>query len=189
MAKVVYHASKVQGLKLIEPRVSSHGQAWVYAAPDLATAAMFLGKHHNFILGSGHVDDLPYIVERFPGAFEQAKGGVAGSIYVLPADTFMLGQTTWAGDWVSASAVQPIDEIQVVNANAFLLDLAQNERLVIKFYPERFEHIPDDDSDLIEMALELQAQHGQRFLDWFARELGGALPHVFAAIRKATEPT
>jgi hypothetical protein len=57
----VYHASQRQGLKVIEPRVGTHGQPWVYAAKDLVTASMFLGQHHDFILASGFTN-MPYII-------------------------------------------------------------------------------------------------------------------------------
>ena len=83
----VYHASQRQGLRMIEPRVGTHGQPWVYAAKDLVTASMFLGQHHDFILASGFTN-MPYICERFAGAFDRAKANVTASIYVLPGSSF-----------------------------------------------------------------------------------------------------
>jgi hypothetical protein len=180
----VYHASQRQGLKLIEPRVGTHGQAWVYAASDLVTASMFLGQHHDFILASG-VPNVPYICERFAGAFDRAKANVTASIYVLPGSRFQANRTSFDAELVSEFAVIPMLEIPIENAKTHLLELRDAGKLEIYFYPDRPGFIPSDDSDLIANALELFVQQGQPFLDWLEREFGNDLPHVIKAVREA----
>jgi hypothetical protein len=181
----VYHSSIRQHLRLIEPRVGTHGQAWVYAARDLVTASMFLGQHHDFILASGLTGDMPYIVERFAGSFNRAKANVTGSIYVLPGSSFQANRTGWQGDLISEIAVIPVLEIPIGNAKTHLLELRDAGKLEVYHFPDRPQFIPKDDSDLIANASELLAQHGQPILDWLEREFRNDLPHVIKAVREA----
>jgi hypothetical protein len=178
----VYHASKTSGLKRIEPQVSTHGQAWIYAARNELTAAMFLGRHHDFILGSGFVEDQAYIVERFAGAFERAKSGATGSIYTLPGSSFQAGRTGFREEVVSEIALEPLGETVVSDAATHLLGLEVAGQLEIYRYPNRPCHVPEDDSDLIASARELYAEHGQRLLDFLTRETGDSLAHVVEAV-------
>ncbi|MDD4381770.1 MAG: hypothetical protein PHE21_00265 [Candidatus Dojkabacteria bacterium] len=61
----VYHSSKVSGLKVLEPRSSTHKTPWVYATKDIATTAMYLEDNFDFICQTGFSKDKPYIWERF----------------------------------------------------------------------------------------------------------------------------
>lgn len=178
----VFHASNISGLKRLEPRVSTHGKAWIYAARDLLTASMFLGRHHDFILGSGYVDDRPYIVERFAGAFEQAKRGASGSIYLLPGSSFRAGLTGWHAEVVSEETLEPLHEILVPDAAAPLLEYERADKLDIYRFPSRPSHVPADDSDLIVAARGLYAQHGQKLIDYLRRECGDGLEHVIGTL-------
>jgi hypothetical protein len=179
----VFHASKISGLRRLEPRVSTHGTPWIYAARDELTAALFLGQHHDFILGSGFVGTQPYIVERFAGAFSRAKAGASGSIYVLPGSSFQSGRTGWHAEVVSAQSLEPLREIVIPDAAQHLLEFEQSGRLNIYRFPSRPDHVPSDDSDLIAIARELYAQHGQKLLDYLEQEYRTELAHVIAAVR------
>jgi hypothetical protein len=180
----VYHASQRQGLKVIEPRVGTHGQAWVYAAKDLVTASMFLGQHHDFILASGF-SNMPYICERFAGAFDRAKANATGSIYVFSGSSFQANRTGFDAELVSEITVIPLLEIPIENAKTHLLEFRDSGHLEVYFFPDRPNDYPSDDSDLIANALALVAVQGQSFLDWLEREFGNDLPHVIKAVREA----
>jgi len=98
----VYHSSKTQGLKIIEPHFSTHNKRWVYATKNIATSAMFLGDNDDFICQIYHGENgIPLMCERFEGAFDLAYKNKAGSIYVLNGKNFKEGQTTWPDDMVS----------------------------------------------------------------------------------------
>ena len=149
----VYHASPIQGLTLLVPRVATHGMCWVYAADDIVMASLFLGREGgDFTCGTGTLNDKPYLVERFAGAFDLRYTKTAGSLYVLAGTDFVTGMTAWVKDLVCSHAVTPLREIQVPNVRAHLLQLAEKDQLTIKYFPERY-CIPDDDSDLIERAV------------------------------------
>ena len=181
----VYHSSIRQGLSLIEPRVGTHAQAWVYAARDLVIASIFLSQHHDFILASGLTGDMPYICERFVGAFDRAKANVNASIYVLPGSSFQANRTSFDAQLVSEIAVIPMLEIPIEHAKTHLLEFRDAGQLKIYSYPDRPNDYPSDDSDLIANALKLIAQQGQPILDWLEREFGNELSHVIKAVREA----
>ncbi len=149
----------------IVPHVATHGQNWVYATDDIAVAAVFLGRlGGDFTCASGVCDGRPYLCERFAGAFERRYGAASGSLYVLPGDGFLAGQTSYNKDFVSREAVTPLEEIRVENAAECLLKLAAEGRIVVKFYPERY-CITADDSDLVQKAVRMYQRSGQSVLD------------------------
>ncbi len=179
--KKVYHASKQQGLKVITPRVSTHGRPWVYATKDPVMAACFLGElggDFTCAVGRDPETGKPFICERFEGAFELRYGGVRGSIYVLPGDTFLEGQTGWEEEVVSPEPVVPVKEIRVADALAHLLQLAEEDRLIIKRYPEKIADISVDDSDLVERAVQWTRQFGPMVLEEFKKYH----PHLVEAV-------
>lgn len=92
------------------------------------------------------------MVERFHGAIELRYGGVQGSLYMLPGYGFEAGRTTWSHDLVSEEAVAPLCETRIDNARDYLLRLAAEERLTVKFFPDRFAEMPEADEDLVERA-------------------------------------
>ncbi len=154
----VYHSSPVQGLTLIAPHVSTHGQNWVYATSSEVMSSVFLGREGgDFTCATGTLDGVPYIVERFKGAIECRYGGVHGSLYTLPGRSFMAGRTSWSHDLVSEEAVMPLREERVDDAGDYLLRLVAEGRLTVKFYPDRFAGMPDDDEDLVERAAALNS--------------------------------
>lgn len=160
----LYHASPVQGLTRITPHISTHGQRWVYAADDPAVAAVFLGRlGGDFTCASGVYQGVPYLCERFAGAFERRYGSRQGSVYVLPGSSFLAGQTSYSKDFVCPEPVKPLHEIRVDNARDYLLQLASESQLIIKFYPERF-CIPKDDEDLVEKAMRIYLRAGKEAL-------------------------
>ncbi len=175
---LLYHASPIQGLTQIVPRVGTHGQSWVYAADDIAVAAVFLGRlGGDFTCASGVHNGRPYLCERFAGAFEQRYGKASGSLYVLPGNGFFAGQTSYSKDLVSAEAVTPLEERRVENAKDYLLRLAAEGKIVIKLYPERC-CIPNDDSDLVNKAVRMYAQFGPKVLDQVQEFHSGLLDRV-----------
>ena len=176
----LYHASPVQGLTEIVPHISTHGQRWVYATDDRTVAAIFLGRlGGDFTCASGIYQGKPYLCERFAGAFDRRYGSVVGSIYVLPATHFLAGQTSYSKDLVCSQPVAPLEEIKIASAKGYLLRLAAEDKLVIKFHPERF-CIPDDDEDLVQKAVRIY-QRGSSVLE----QVQDFHPHLLGRVQEA----
>lgn len=184
-ANQVYHSSQMKGLEAIQPQQSSHGEDWIYATKDIVTAAAFLGTEGgDFTCTVGRDPDsgMPFICERFQGAFDLRYQEVEGSIYVLPADTFVEGKTQWAEEVVSRQAVEPVREIRVDDAKEYLLGLAQEGKLRIAFYPDKIAYVPEDDQDLVYRAALWHKQFGGGILARIKKYHPNLLPRVKKAI-------
>lgn len=150
IGRYVYHASSIKGLTLIKPSISTHGERWVYATKDIVMAALFLSnKGGDLTCAVGREDGVPYICERFHGAFDYRYANVSGSIYILPSQTFIENKTQWEEEVVSESEVTPLQEIKINDVKTYLIDLSKNSKLKIFLYPDRPDEIPDDDEDLV----------------------------------------
>lgn len=162
----------MQGLKEIHPQQSTHQQDWVYATKDLAMSAVFLsGKGGDFTcsVGRDSQSNKVYICERYAGAFEFRYQGVAGAIYALDGRNFLAGQTHWEEEVVSAR-IEPVRaEIKVNDAGYFLHDMCERGQILLKRYPERIDHIPEDDEDLVLRAILWTRKFGDKILDQVQR--------------------
>jgi len=181
--KAVYHGSPQGGLSVIAPVVSTHGERWVYACKDAVMAALFLSRTGgDLTCGVGREEEagLPYLCERFAGALGLRYAGKRGSIYTLPADTFVEGQTGWEEEVVSPVAVRPIAELVVDDVLRHLADLAQRGLLRIYRYPARSPIIPADDEDLVMRGIMWTREKGEAVLDSFQRYH----PHLVGRIQQ-----
>ncbi len=170
--KAVYHGSRQGGLSAITPAVSTHGEQWVYACQDPVMAALFLsgvGGDLTCAVGREEGTALPFVCERFAGAFEHRYAGKRGSIYALPADTFVEGETRWEEEVVSPVAVRPIGELVVADVLRRLEELAEQGLLRIYRYPSRPLDVPTDDEDLVMRGIIWTREKGEPFLDSFQR--------------------
>jgi len=160
----VYHSSKISGLKVLEPRISTHKKAWIYATKDIVTSAMFLGDNFDFICQTG-IQTLPYIWERFKGAFELAYKDKTGSIYILDGTNFKRGMTSWSEDLVSENKEKVKEEIRVNNVEEYLKELANKKQLDIYYYPNQPKHSPKDKSDIVQRGVEWTIAFGEGTLE------------------------
>ncbi len=185
----VYHASSEQGLNLIKPSESTHGEKWVYATLNKAFSAAFLGAEGgDFACHLLEVDGKLYICERFEGAFDLRYEGVSGSIYVLPGEKFVRRKDIWSGEVVSDEEVEPIKEIQIDDAKQYLLDLKEKGQMEIDFYPEKPDIIPEDDEDLVMRAIvwarEGDEVHKERILEQVERYHPNLLTRVKKGLKE-----
>lgn len=181
----VYHSSQRTGLQVIRPAASTHGEEWVYACRDPVMAAAFLsttGGDLTCAVGREPDTGLVYICERFPGAFELRYTDRPGSIYVLPGSSFREGMTSWEEELVSPVAVRPLKEIGIACAARHLHGLEHVGALLIRYYPERIDGIPEDDEDLVMRGITWTRTHGDSVLDAF-REYH---PHLVDRVIRGT---
>jgi hypothetical protein len=152
---LVYHGSPSTGLRVIKPHSSTHREKWVYACPDPVMAALFVSTTGGDLIcqvGRDPETGLPYICERFAGAFQHQYHDHTGSLYTLPGHTFETGMTGWEEEVVSPVEVVPITETIIANIRAHLLQLVSGGQLIVAYFPHRIDDIPPDDEDLVEKA-------------------------------------
>ena len=165
ITKFVYHASKVGGLKVLEPKPSTHKKKWVYATKDIATAAMFLGENFDFICQTGLENGKPYIYEQFKGAFKEAYSGQKGSIYKLDTSGFKENQTSFSGEVVFGKPAKVIEEIKIPDALKYLEKFKKEGKIKIYKFPHKPKGAPHDKSDIIEKAVVWTKDFGEDILE------------------------
>lgn len=150
--ELVYHASPLGGLMKIEPRVSTHGESYVYAAKSRALALVFSQKHDDYLfyIGYDNETDELCLTERIPGALEEVFRGKRGFLYALDAAHFVSGKTPWAPELVSESAEPVIGCEEIDDCLAALLSCEARGELTVYRYPSRPSYVPQDDGDLVE---------------------------------------
>lgn len=99
---VVYHVSGTPGIKVLQPRISSHGKAYVYAVEDLVTGLLFGTRKDDFDFQI-NTDDTgkTHVYECYPGGLRKIYGGKSCSVYELSAESFQRGRTNWTAELVS----------------------------------------------------------------------------------------
>lgn len=163
--KYVYHSSKVRGLKILEPRPSTHKIPWVYATKDIATAAMYLGDNFDFICQTGFSKGKPFIWERFKGAFDLGYKNKKGSIYYLKPDSFKENMTSFSLEIVSEIPVKVEKEVIVNDAKEYLLNLEKQGKLSIFMFPDTPEGRASNKEDIVEKGINWTIDFGENTLE------------------------
>lgn len=150
--KYVYHGSKIQGLKKLNKRSSTHRQEWVYATPSRVAAIIFISNGGNDLVyslsGKGTNESPIVLVERKQGMFDKVFD-LPGSLYTLKGDNFQSGKTGWWAEVISEYEEEIINEEYIDNVLLKLNELAIQGKLQLYKYPNRPDFIPLDNSDLI----------------------------------------
>jgi hypothetical protein len=183
---VVYHSSPTQGLNVITPNKSTHGQDWVYATKSIEMTAVFLSRYGGDFTctpGWDNKQNKAYICERYQGAFDERYKNKKGSIYVLPSTTFSSGKTSWKAEVVSLVEVIPLNEIVINDLKQYLLVLLDEGKLDIKYYPYKHPWFPQDDEDLVEKGIRWTRQFGDQTLDQIKKFHPNLLDRVNEGLR------
>lgn len=153
--KYVFHSSRVQNLKVIEPRVSTHGELWVYATESLEKSAVFLGNFSDLIIQVAFQKEgiTPCVIERFRGALEVAYAGFSGSIYTLDGSTFKSGMTSFDIELVNTEVCNVLVENKIDDVLNFILQLEKENKVIIYRFPNFPEWYPNWEKSLITKAV------------------------------------
>lgn len=133
---MLYHVSPTMGLKVLEPRISTHGQPWVYAVADRATALLFGAKQDDFDFRIDTVEKHPTVWECYPGALKACYQGKECAVYQVAEDGFLSGQTDWDAEWVNPAPVPVVEETHVTDLLFALCQAEQNGALTIHTYED-----------------------------------------------------
>lgn len=109
---MLYHVSSTAGLKVLEPKTSSHGKAYVYAIENMVTGLLFGAKKDDFdfLLDEDECGN-PVVYECYPNAFEKIYRGKCCSVYELEETDFKRGVTGWEPELVCDHEVPVQQEI------------------------------------------------------------------------------
>ncbi len=138
---MLYHVSQVKDSKIIEPRVSTHGKAYVYAINNMVTALLFGAKKDDFdFIMDVNKDEIPVIYECYPNAFELVYNNKSCSVYELDNEGFMYGKTGWAPEMVNENAAIVRKETIVNDLYKRLLVEEEKNNLIIHRFKTTIEH-------------------------------------------------
>lgn len=134
---MLYHVSPTAGLKLLEPRPSTHGKAYVYALPDRTAALLFGARHDDFDFLIDEEAGVPAVWECWPGAFEAVFRGKRCSVYAVQVEGFVQGATGWDPEWVCPRSVAVQSEEPVADLAAALeAGIAAGQLILYRFSEE-----------------------------------------------------
>ena len=181
---IVYHASPKQGLKLIIPKESTMQKKFVYAVKEKDLAALFLGRwmgDFSCKIGRDKETGLPYICERFKGAFDKRYDRSA-SIYWLDGGDFKEDQTMWKEEVVCDHKLTPIKEEKIANAKEYIIKLAKDKKLLLGLYPNKICNILEDNSDLLKQIKKLKKSMSKEKVEDMLKAVKEYYPHLLERI-------
>lgn len=134
---MLYHISPIAGLKILQPHVSSHKKAYVYAIEDAVVGMLFGAPKDDFdFILSTDENGMSCVYECYPNAFQNVYEGKSCSVYEVSDEGFRRGMTSWSPELVSEDEVKVINEVVVEDLYQRLLKEEQRGSLKI----HRYEH-------------------------------------------------
>lgn len=119
MKNKLYHVSYVGGLDYIEPRVSTHGKAWVYATRNYALGLLFGSNKGRGDLdgdyGINTKDNKPFFNEAYEGALKRRFEGCSCYVYEVEDTNFEEGKTSFCAELVSEKPAKVLSCKKVEN--------------------------------------------------------------------------
>lgn len=138
---MLYHVSSTPNIKVLEPRVSTHGTAYVYAIKNQVTGLLFGAKQDDFDFHiSTDEDGVPTCYECYPGALESKYKGKSCTVYELPEEGFLRGKTSWTEELVCETEVPVQKEIFIPDLYMRLLEEEKQGNLRIHRYENSTEY-------------------------------------------------
>lgn len=134
---MLYHVSPVSDLKILKPRISTHGKPYVYAIRNISTGLLFGAKWDDFdFIVSTDKNGVAAVYECYPNAFMRIYKGKKCSLYIVDDDSFHEGRTSWSAELVSEYPVPVRAEIKITDLYERLI---KEESLGhLKIYKYRF---------------------------------------------------
>lgn len=127
---MLYHVSPKAGLKTIQPHISTHRKAYVYAIENMVTGMLFGAKQDDFdFIISTDERDVPIVYECYPDALKKIYQGKSCSVYVVDDKDFQSGLTSWESEFVSEKEVEVVSEIVIEDLYQRLLEEEQSGNL------------------------------------------------------------
>ena len=134
---MLYHVSPTAGLKVLMPKVSTHGTAYVYAIENMVTGLLFGAKCDDFDFDiSTNGQGKPVLLECYPDAFRTVYQGRSSSVYMVDDAGFERGRTSWEPELVCGHEVPVLEEIAIPDLYERLLNEEAHGQLIIR----RYEH-------------------------------------------------
>ncbi len=177
----VYHVSGTSGIRVLQPRVSTHKKAYVYAIDNLVTGLLFgVNKDDfDFILSTDE-EDRPLVYECYPDAFRLSYEGKGCSVYELSEEGFIRGATSWMPELESEQEVPVLRETVVPDLYSRLLEEEKEGNLVLHRYQDTPEYKERISRHVVDRLIRFEVLRGDweqdnRFATFFRPLIEGLL--------------
>ncbi len=137
---MLYHASSEAGLRLLEPHISTHGKAYVYAINNKITALCFGAPKDDFDLLIDEIEGVTHLYECYPNALEKIYGKKICSLYEVDEEGFLCGKTGWDAELVCEDTVPVLQEERISDIYMYLVSAARRGECVIHSYSDNQEY-------------------------------------------------
>lgn len=177
---MLYHVSKTAGLKTLQPHISTHKKAYVYAIENMVTGILFGAKHDDFdFIISTDENNVPSIYECYPDALKKVYQGKECSVYEVSDEGFQRGMTSWSPELVCENEVGVLNEIVIEDLYNRLIEEEQNGNLHIYKYEFSDEYRKKISAHIVdriirfEMNLDKCMEQDERFLTYYKELIQG----------------
>ena len=133
---MLYHASDVVGLNILEPHVSTHGKPYVYAINSRITALLFGTPKDDFDILIDVKDGKTIIYECYPKALEKVYAGKDCFLYMVSEEGFLSGQTGWDAEMVCPTSVKVEHEEKIYDMYKSIIEATDNGFCEINYYSD-----------------------------------------------------
>ncbi|ABX42419.1 hypothetical protein [Lachnoclostridium phytofermentans] len=138
---MLYHVSNISGLKSIEPRSSTHGKPYVYAADNFVISLLFGVRQDDFdFIIDLNNDGVPEIYECYEDALVLHYKEKQCSVYRLKDSGFLKGQTSWDAELVSEHTTYVESETVIKDLYPRLMEEEADDNLIIHRYENTIEY-------------------------------------------------
>jgi hypothetical protein len=175
---MLYHVSNISGLKSIEPKVSDHGKAYVYATENLVTFLLFGARQDDFdFIIDSNQDGTTEIYECYVNALEIHYKDKQCSVYQLENSGFLKGQTSWDAELVSEHTTHVISETVIQDLYKRLLQEEKNGDLIIHRYENTMEYKHLISMHILDSLIRFDAmkyiENDERFQKYYSKLIQG----------------
>ena len=132
---MIYHGSSKGGIKILEPRLSEHGNSYVYFSKNKVIATIYCVKvvpspyyWYPYGFEQGKVKYFEY----YPNALEDVFKGQRGYIYCCVEDSRMYNPTNIKDVFVSDTMVRTESCYEIFDVHDKLLEYEKEDKLIIQ---------------------------------------------------------
>ena len=180
----LYHVSHIENLKILEPRVSTHGEAYVYATPYLVLALLFgsaksLGDFDGVYGGK----EIPYFYEAYHGALKRRFEGESCYIYEVDPTDFEENKTTFSSELVSKKTVKILNCTKIDDLYNHLLKLSKENKFNYRHYEETPNYIKMINNHIKDRLIRFKTLENKNSYSYkFCKE---KFPHIIAELESS----
>lgn len=138
---MLYHASDVGGLNILEPHVSTHGRPYVYAINSRITALLLGTPKDDFDILIDVKDGKTIIYECYPKALEKVYAGKSCFLYTVSEEGFLSGKTGWDAEMVCPAPVKVEQVEKIHDIYESIIEATDNGLCEINYYSDNEEYL------------------------------------------------